>query len=237
MVVDDATFTRQSLPALMPKLDFLAGFATAEDFVASGVRPDLVILEVQRADKCLDEVRQGLGGLRLAVGAGHRVCVYTQEARPFIHAACLAAGARGILSRAEPLDITQHAFLEVARGSTILTQGLIGAFDLLPRRRQLDVLCPRQRTILKARARRLTFEDIAAELDVPVTIVLQEWRAASAAVSRFLQEACLETVTGGLGLVTDGLADIWPGPGSCGEPAAGSGQHGTGQVAGDPPPG
>lgn len=212
MIVDDATFTRQSLPALMPELTFNGCFATAEQLVSSNVTADLVILEVQRADKCVDEVRQGLAGLRLAVAAGHRVCVYTQEARTFIHAACLAAGAAGVVSRADPLAVTQAAFLEVARGGRIITQGLINAFDLLPRRRQLTVLSPRQRTIVSARARQLTFAAIAGKLEIPATVVLDEWRTASAALSCFLQAACLEVATGALGLVPDDLADIWPSP-------------------------
>jgi DNA-binding NarL/FixJ family response regulator len=212
IVVDDATFTRQSLPALMPKLNITADFATAQQLISSGARADLVILEIQRADKCPDEVRQGLDGLRLATGAGHRVCVYTQEARPFVHAACLAAGAKGVVSRAASLPVTQDGFLEVARGSTIITQGLINAFDLLPRRRQLTVINPRQRTILSSRARQLSLTEIAEQLEIPLSVVQEEWRIACVAVSRFLQEACLEVATNVLGLIPGELGDIWPQP-------------------------
>lgn len=226
VIVDDATFTRQSFPELMPELNVQAGFATPQQLVSSGVRADLVILEVQRADKSVDEVRLGLDGLRLAVAEGHRVCVYTQEARPFIHAACIAAGANGVVSRAESLPVTQRAFLEVARGSTIITQGIINAFDLLSRRQQLTVLTPTQRSILNARARRLTFTDIATQLELPVDVVLDEWRAASAAIARYLQESCLETATTSLGLVAEDLADIWPCPSG----------HGRTPAPGHPPP-
>lgn len=196
----------------MPKLNVTAAYPTAEELIASGIRTDLVILELQRADKCVDEVRAGLEGLQQAVRAGYRVCVYTQEARTFIHAACLASGARGVVSRGEPLSVAQQAFLDVAGGHTIVTQGIINAFDLLPRRRQLTVVTPTQRTIVGARARQDSFAEIAARLEIPLPAVMDEWHRACEAVSGYLQEVCLEVATEILGLVPDELGDVWPQP-------------------------
>ena len=210
VIIDDATVIRQSFPAVMPELEIAATFATADQFISSGVRVDLVILELQRVDKCPIEVRRGLDSLRLAVAEGHRVCSYTQEARPFVHAACLAAGARGVVSKGDPLPVAQQLFLDVARGQTIITADLITAFDLLPKRRQLAVLTARQRSILNARARRLTFAETAEKLDLDASVVLTEWRKASAALGEHLRGADLELVTGQLELDPAGLADIWP---------------------------
>ena len=210
VVVDDAILIRQALPVLMPKLHITSSFATADEFCGSGVRADLVILEMQRVDKCPDEVRRDIDDLRRVVSQGHQVCSYTQETRPFVHAACLASGARGVISKADPLPVAQELFLSVAGGDTIITADLVAAFDLLPRRRQLAVLTECQRSILTARARRWSFPVTAAHLGLPEDVVRTEWQAASEALARYLHHADLDTVTARLDLDPGALADIWP---------------------------
>ncbi|MFV0533842.1 MAG: hypothetical protein ACK5MR_09330 [Cumulibacter sp.] len=210
ILVDDSSLTRASLPALMPELEFVGSFSTADECVGHGSRADVTVLELERADKCVNEVRHGLDGLRRAIRAGHRACVYTQEPRPFIHAACLAAGAKGVVSRAKPLDVAEKAFLEVAHGHAIISQGLVIAFDQLPRRHQLAMLTPQQRSVLSARARALPSPAIAGMLHLPAHQVQLEWRRICSAISRFLQRGDLSVATGVLGLPTDDLADLWP---------------------------
>ncbi|WP_134322213.1 response regulator transcription factor [Cumulibacter soli] len=210
ILVDDSSLTRASLPGLMPELDFVGSFSTADECVGRGTRADVTIIELERADKCVNEVRHGLDGLRRAISAGHHACVYTQEARPFIHAACLAAGAKGVVSRAKPLDVAEKAFLEVAHGHAFISQGLVIAFDQLPRRHQFAMLTPQQSTILNARARGLPFPAIAGMLHLPASQVQFEWRRICSAISHFLQRGDLSVATGVLGLPADDLADLWP---------------------------
>lgn len=92
IVVDDATAIRQSLPALMPALDFIGSYSSAEELVRSGQRADLIVLDLHLVNSRQKEVRQGIAALRLVASAGHRVCIYTQEERRFV----LAGRARGL---------------------------------------------------------------------------------------------------------------------------------------------
>ena len=222
MIIDDATFIRQAFPALMPQLSIRGSFVTVQQFITSGVQADLVILELQRVDKCPHEVRRGITGLHLAVLAGYRVCIYTQEPRPFIHAACLACGATGVVAKGDPLPDAQRTFLEIARGHAVVPPELIEAFDLLPRRRQLTMLTAGQRAVLRARAQRAMVSQTAAQLGLSVPEVFADWRAVSEAVRRYLQHTPLSMVLRELHLDPDAMADIWcPPPGTADTVAAG----------------
>lgn len=209
-IVDDATVIRRSFPLLMPELDVVASFNTAAQLIDSGVEADLVVLEVQHSEKNPDEVRAGVEGLRDAVAAGHRVCVYTQEHRPFVHAACLASGAQGVVSKAQPLPTAQQAFLAAARGATITPAGLIQAYDLLPANRQLTIFNGRERAVLSARARHLAFSEIAVRLDLSEAAVIDAWHTLCASIGKHLQTSCLDVAVTRLGLDPTNLADLWP---------------------------
>lgn len=210
VIIDDAAFIRQAFAALMPKLNVLGGFSSADDFTESGARADVVVLELQRVDKSPGEVRRGLADLHRIAGAGNRVCVFSQEPRSYIHAACLAMGASGVVSKGDALPIAERWFVEVARGHVVVPDELVAAFDLLPRRRQLTLLTAQQRAVLRARARRWTLIETAERLEIAVTSAFAEWRAVGAAVHRYLQAAPLGDVTGELGLSPGDMADIWP---------------------------
>lgn len=222
-IVDDATVIRSSFPFLMPELDVVASFTTASQLLDSGIEVDLVVLEVQHSEKNPDEVRAGVTALRAAVAAGHRVCVYTQEHRPFVHAACLASGAQGIVSKAQPLPTAQQAFLAAARGATITPTDLIQAYDLLPANRQLAIFNGRERAVLNARARHLAFNEIAARLELSEAAVLDAWHALCASIGKHLQTSCLDVAITRLALDPTNLADLWP---PCRCPGGGNRQSG-----------
>lgn len=212
IVVDDATAIRQSLPALMPALDFIGSYSSAEDLVRSGQRADLIVLDLHLVNSRQKEVRQGIAALRLVASAGHRVCIYTQEERRFVLAACLAAGAAGVASKADPLEPVQEAFLEVAAGGSVIPQPLISVIELLVRRNQLTVLSERQREVLAGRARGLTYAELAAKLYVSESTLRGYWRDTADVVRHHLQEESTPAdIEHALGLTPGDLLDIWPG--------------------------
>jgi len=195
----------------MPRLEFLGSFSSAEELIASGQRADLVVLDLHLVNSRQQEVRQGIAALRLVTGAGHRACVYTQEERRFVLAACLAAGASGIASKADALQPVQETFLEVAAGGTVVPQSLIGLIELLVRRKQLTVLSERQRDVLAGRARGLTYAELAAKLYLSESTLRGYWRDTTEAVRQYLEHTTPADIEHALGLAPGDLLDVWPG--------------------------
>lgn len=83
-VVDDSTLVRESLVSLMPRLQDGGRFATVEALLAQAPVVDLVVLDLRLVNAAQPAVRQGVAGVRAAVAAGYRVCVYSQDERPFV---------------------------------------------------------------------------------------------------------------------------------------------------------
>lgn len=212
VVVDDATAIRQSLPALLGRLEVIGSFSSSEQFDASGLRPEVVVLDLHLVNARQQEVRQGVAALRHVRGAGHRVCIYTQEERPFVLAACLAAGAFGIASKADSLEHAEAAFLEVAAGGTVIPRSLVGAIELLVRRGQITLLSPRQRDVLAGRARGLTYAEMASRLFLSESTLRGYWRETAEAVRDYLAETTPSDIEHALGLAPGDLLEIWAEP-------------------------
>lgn len=115
-VVDDATVIRESFAVLMPQIEVVGAYPTVERLLTERPDADVVVLDLHLANCAQPDSRQGVAAVRAAVAAGYRVCAYSQEERRFVLAATLAAGARGVVSKAEPLGVAQEAFTAVAAG-------------------------------------------------------------------------------------------------------------------------
>jgi two-component system nitrate/nitrite response regulator NarL len=163
--VDDDTIMRDGLALLVPSLEVVATFATAEAFLAARPAVQVVLLDLKLAGT--GSAAGGLYGVRAVeavAAAGYRVLVYTNERRRAVLAGCLAAGGRGVVHKAEPLQALAAAAAEVAAGRIVITQALTGLAEVADRRGRLPGLSPRERQILAGRARGESFRSIAERL-------------------------------------------------------------------------
>ncbi|GAB3310840.1 DNA-binding response regulator [Epidermidibacterium keratini] len=161
--VDDASVIRESLPVLMRRLEFIEAFPTVEALIARRPEVDLVVLDLHLTNASQPDVRQGIAAIRALVRRGYRVCVYSQEERRFVLAACIAAGAKGIAAKSLPTAKAEDVFIEVAGGIAI-PASVIGVVEVLVRRDCITVLSERQRQVLAGRARGMPYAKLANEL-------------------------------------------------------------------------
>ena len=209
-VVDDATPVRESLIAIMPRLLDVGRFATVEELLASGIEADVVVLDLHLVNSSQPQVRQGLAAVRAVAHAGHRVCVYSQEERRFVLAACLAAGAAGVVSKWVPLADAEEAFCEVAADGVVVPTELMGLLETLVRRRSITVLGPRQRDVLAGRARGLSYAQLSRRLHVGESTLRGYWRDVSHQLSAYLQQTTAADLESALGLAPGDLLEAWP---------------------------
>lgn len=137
VVIDDEPCYRLGLPGLIGDLPLqqVGGYPDVETFTAIHRRPCHVIL----LDLCLNRrtgdvaVLQGVQAIRhLTNDLGHRVLVYTADARPEPVARCVAAGAAGYVSKYhdDPAALAQ-AMIDIARHGRIHNQALADALNQL----------------------------------------------------------------------------------------------------------
>ncbi|WP_193608693.1 response regulator transcription factor [Nocardioides lijunqiniae] len=220
VVVDDATVIRQSIPALMPAFDIVGSYPRVEALIAERPHADLVILDLHLVNSTQPSARQGVAAVRAVVAAGYRACVYSQEERRFVLAACLAAGATGIVSKSEPVESAQSMFLDAMAGQIVVPQAIISLMELLVRRNCITILGERQRQVLAGRARGLTYAELSRSLFLSESTLRGYWRELTLGVSRYLQETTPSDIERALGLGPGDLLDFWPG--SATEPAGDS---------------
>ena len=211
-VVDDATVIRESFAVLMPQIEVVSTYPTVERLLTERPDADVVVLDLHLANSAQPDSRQGVAAVRAAVAAGYRVCAYSQEERRFVLAATLAAGARGVVSKAEPLGVAQEAFTAVAAGEVVIPQGLIGLVEVLVRRNSLTILSERQRQVLAGRARGFTYAEMGAQLYLSESTLRGYWAAVTESVSAHLQHATPADIEHALGLGPGDLLEHWPSP-------------------------
>ncbi|MBU2695860.1 MULTISPECIES: hypothetical protein [Pimelobacter] len=198
--VDDTTALRASLGLLLPDLDFVSAHPNVEDLLAKRPDADVVVLDLHLATAGQPEATQGPEAIRALVAAGYRVCVYTQEQRRFVLAACLAAGATGVVSKTETLEATAAAFRAVADGELVVPPAIAGLLEVLVRRGSLTVLSPRQRQVLAARARGLTFAEMSRTMYLAESTLRGYWIDLSRIVQEYLHETAAGDIERALGL-------------------------------------
>ncbi|MFE7584189.1 response regulator [Streptomyces gardneri] len=209
-VVDDASLIREAIGPLMPGLDVVAAVATVEELVRRSPAVDVVVLDLHLANlEQQPDVRQGIAAIRTLTRRGYRVCVYSQEERRFVLAACVAAGASGIVSKALPRARAEELFLEVAAGGTVVPQQVVGILEVFVRRDCITLLSERQRQILHGRARGLSYAQVARELFVSESTLRGYWYDLTRSLSDSLRGLTPGEIEHALGLAPGDLLEFW----------------------------
>ncbi|SCG62320.1 LuxR C-terminal-related transcriptional regulator [Micromonospora halophytica] len=209
-VVEDAALMRDSFSLLMPGLDVVAAVASVEELMDRRPVVDVVLLDLHLANLEQPDVRQGIAAVRALTGCGYRVCVYSQEERRFVLAACVAAGASGVVSKALPTDRAQQLFVEVASGGTVMPQSVVGILEVLVRRDCITLLSERQRQVLHGRARGLSYAQVARQLFVSESTLRGYWLDLTRSLSESLRSLTPSEIERALGLAPGDLLELWP---------------------------
>ncbi|MGI3779182.1 MAG: hypothetical protein ACRYG2_00245 [Janthinobacterium lividum] len=212
VLVDDIAALRAALPVLLPDLDFVGVYADAEALLVERPVADLVLLDLRLANTSQPAAAQGLEVVRLVVGAGYRVCLYSQEERRFVLAACVAAGASGLVAKSHVVAETGRTIARVLAGEVVLPPVLVGLAEVLVRRGNLRLLSPRQRQLLAGRARGRTYAEIGAELHLSESTLRGYWADVCAVVATHLKTSSAADIEQAMGLAPGDL--LWPGPDS-----------------------
>ena len=210
-VVEDAALMRDSFSLLMPGLDVVAAVSSVEELMVHHPVVDVVLLDLHLANVEQPDVRQGIAAIRALTGCGYRVCVYSQEERRFVLAACVAAGASGVVSKALPTGRAEQLFLDVALGGTVMPQSVVGILEVLVRRGCITLLSERQRQILHGRARGLSYAQVAKRLFVGESTLRGYWLDLIRSLSESLRNVTPGEIERTLGLAPGDLLEFWPG--------------------------
>jgi DNA-binding NarL/FixJ family response regulator len=209
-MVDDATALRASIADLLPAMRFTSVHRSVEELLGERPDADVVILDLHLANALQPGASQGIAAVSQVIEAGYRVCVYTQEERRFVLAACLAAGALGVVSKASSLEDAASSFLAVAEGDLVMPPAVTGLIEVLARRGALTILTPRQRDVLAGRARGLTYAELSRSLFLSESTLRGYWRDLTDMVSQYLQATSPGDIERALGLGPGDLIDCWP---------------------------
>ena len=71
VVVDDATVIRESLPALLPDLEFTGSFANVESLLRARPEADVVVLDLHLSNAGQPNARQGVAAIRAVARSRH----------------------------------------------------------------------------------------------------------------------------------------------------------------------
>lgn len=185
--IDDDTVIRKGLPLLLEEIEVVASYAEVEEFLAAEPSVDVVLLDLVLTGTG-KSATQGAAAIRAITAAGYPVLIYTNERRRTVLVGCLAAGASGVIHKAEPVDELEDAIQAIARGEVVITQALVGLAELVERRGELSELSPRQRDVLSARARGEKFQSIADRLFISRKTAEGYMAAVNAKFAEFLRD-------------------------------------------------
>jgi DNA-binding NarL/FixJ family response regulator len=163
-IIDDDTVVREGLPLLLTELRGTRTYGDVESFLTEQPLVDVVIQDLVLTGTGRGPALHGAAAIRLTAAAGYPVLIYTNERRREALAGCLAAGARGVVHKAESLTSLRNAITAVAHGDIVITPALVGLAEVVERRGSLPALTPRQQAVLSARARGEPFQSIAQRL-------------------------------------------------------------------------
>jgi DNA-binding NarL/FixJ family response regulator len=209
--VDDDTVIRNGLPLLLPALDFGETYADVDALLTARPDVDVVVLDLVLTGTGRAGVRQGPSGVQAVARAGYRVVIYTGERRTQVLTVCVAAGASGVVHKAEPISTLQDAIERVAAGEIVITQALVGLAELVERRGGLPSLSARQREVLSARARGEPFKSIAKRLYITVGVADEHMAAVNLKFKDYLSNHSAADLERELGFAPGDLLD-WRGP-------------------------
>ncbi|MFC4052386.1 LuxR C-terminal-related transcriptional regulator [Actinomadura syzygii] len=208
--IDDDTLIRDGLRVLVPGLDVVAACRDVAEFLAVRPRVEVVLLDLTLTGTATDPVLQGTDAVAALAADGWRVLVYTNERRRAVLVACLNAGARGVVHKAEPLPALAAAAADVAAGRIVITQALTGLAELAGRRGRLPDLSPRERDVLAGRARGESFRSIARRLFITEKTASGYMDQVKHKFAAYLREHSPADLERALGLEPSGLTDRHP---------------------------
>ena len=155
VIVDDHPVVREGLvAALQGRFTIAAAFGTAEELLASRVRADVVLLDLELP---------GMGGVEAVGKIETPVLVLTAYANDEQIDAVLRAGARGYLLKGASIDEIERAIRAVARGERYLDPRVASRVDALSRSPRLS---KREREVLRLLADGLSNKEIGTALKV-----------------------------------------------------------------------
>jgi DNA-binding NarL/FixJ family response regulator len=208
--VDNDTIMRDGLPVLLPQIEVVASFADADALLAASPEAEVVLLDLKLAGTGQVPILQGPPAVHAVVAAGYRVLVYTNERRRAVLVNCLAAGACGVVHKAEPLSALSDAVTRVAKDQIIITQALTGLAELAERRGQLTALTPRERQVLSGRARGESFRSIGERLFITDRTAEGYMKGVTGKFAAFLRDHSPADLEHYLGLEPADLTDWQP---------------------------
>jgi DNA-binding NarL/FixJ family response regulator len=206
-LVDDATVVRAAAAVLLPRGAVVSTHRSVEDLLDAAPTVPLVLVEVHLRNDRQPSVLHGVAAIAALAAAGYDVCVYTGEQRPFVLASCLAAGARGVVSKSQPLQDLPGLLGALAEGEPVAPAPVLDILGTLRDRGQLTLLTDRQREVLSGRARGLTYAELARALFVSSSTLRSYWREITEAVGPGLAEASPGDIEHALGLRPGDLLD------------------------------
>ncbi|MFI6646365.1 DNA-binding response regulator [Streptomyces sp. NPDC050529] len=212
ILIEDATAIRLGLPTLLPDITFVATFARTEEALSARPAADIILLDLHLTNSGQRNTTQGVAAVTDLVAAGYRVCLYTQEERRFVLAACLAAGARGLIRKSAPLPEVAESIAQFAAGQVVVPQSLIALTELLVRKGSLTILSPRQRQVLAGRARGQTYSEMSRTMHLSESTLRGYWHELAAIAADHLQQTAPADIERSLGLAAGDLLGFWPAP-------------------------
>jgi DNA-binding NarL/FixJ family response regulator len=205
--IDDDTLIREGLRTLASSLDIVAAYPSAEDFLAEPPNVDVVLLDLNLRGTGRIGGLQGGHAVGAIASLPYRVLIYTNERRREVLVGCLAAGARGIVHKAEPIAAVEAAARAVAAGEVVITDAIAGLVELANHRGQLPSLTPRERDVLRGRARGESFTSIGARLFISPKTAQEYMTGVSAKFGDYLRSHSPADLERHLGFAPGDLLD------------------------------
>jgi DNA-binding NarL/FixJ family response regulator len=170
-LIDDHPVIAAGLAGSVPRLEVVASFSSVEEFLRQPqVALDVVLLDLQlAADPGRTGVRPQMGtrAIRSILAAGRGpVVIYTAIAEEMLLAACLAAGAKGAITKAAPPATIAEVVEMAAGGNLWVDPKIAGALVRYASRRHAGALSAQQANALRYRGQGLKQRVIAERIGV-----------------------------------------------------------------------
>ena len=145
--------------------------------------------------------------MQAVTNAGYRTLIYTNEQRRGVLAACLAAGAQGVVFKTSTMPALREAVNIVAEGGSAIPTSLAGMVEKYSSQGHLGQLSPRQLEVLRARARDEPFKSIARRLRIDQRTVEDHMYVVTRRFSDYLRTHSLADLEHELGIAPRDLLD------------------------------
>jgi DNA-binding NarL/FixJ family response regulator len=167
-VIDDHPVVAMGLDHPKQEIEVVAYFECVEDFVrAPDPHVDVILLDLQLDQAGTGGRASGTRAIRLILDRGGApIVVYTSLIEEMLLAACLAAGATGLLTKKAPPRTIAEVVHAAAQGKTWVDPLVAGALRRWAERRHAGALSVQQANALRYRGQGLTQKAIAEKIGV-----------------------------------------------------------------------